>query len=86
MHIKQQCEIVNNIKKHFENYSWIFDKTIQDGCSRIRPDIFLDCGTHFLIVEIDENKHSSYDCSCENKRIMILSQDIGHRPITFIKI
>ena len=29
--------------------------------------------------------HSSYDCSCENKRIMILSQDVGYRPITFIR-
>ena len=29
--------------------------------------------------------HSSYECSCENKRIMILSQDVGHRPITFIR-
>jgi hypothetical protein len=81
----KELEVVNHIKKHFENYSWVFDKTIQDGCSKRRPDIFLDVGTHVLIVEIDENMHSSYECSCENKRIMILSQDIGHRPITFIR-
>ena len=41
--------------------------------------------TCFNCVEVDENNHSSYDCSCENKRIMILSQDVGHRPITFIR-
>ena len=81
----KELEVVNHIKKHFEDYSWIFDKMIQDGCSKRRPDIFLDVGTHVLIVEIDENKHNSYDCSCENKRIMILSQDVGHRPITFIR-
>jgi hypothetical protein len=72
----KELEVVNHIKKHFENYILVFDKTIQDGCSRRRPDIFLDVGTHVLIVEVDENKHSSYDCSCENKRIMILSQDM----------
>ena len=37
------------------------------------------------IVEIDENQHIEYDCSCENKRIMELSQDVGHRPIIFIR-
>ena len=36
-------------------------------------------------MEVDENKHTDYDCSCENKRIMELSQDLGHRPIVFIR-
>ena len=35
--------------------------------------------------EVDENQHTNYDCSCENKRIMELSQDVGHRPIIFIR-
>ena len=26
----KELEVVNHIKKHFENYSWFFDKTIQD--------------------------------------------------------
>ena len=26
-----------------------------------------------------------YECSCENKRLMELSQDLGHRPIVFIR-
>ena len=38
-----------------------------------------------IIVEIDENQHIDYDCSCENKRMMELSQDVGHRPIIFIR-
>ena len=38
-----------------------------------------------LIVEVDENQHTEYDCSCENKRLMQLSQDVGHRPIVFIR-
>ena len=38
-----------------------------------------------IIIEVDENQHSDYDCSCENKRIMELSQDVGHRPIVFIR-
>lgn len=58
---------------------------MQDGCSRRRPDLLLDLGTHIIIVEIDENKHTDYDCSCEHKRLMELSQDLLHRPIVFIR-
>jgi len=42
-------------------------------------------GSHIIIIEVDENKHDDYDCSCENKRLMQLSQDVNHRPIIFIR-
>ena len=42
-------------------------------------------GSHIIIVEIDENKHNNYDCNCENKRLMEISQDLNHRPIIFIR-
>jgi hypothetical protein len=42
-------------------------------------------GDQVIIVEIDENQHTDYDCSCENKRLMELSQDVAHRPIVFIR-
>ena len=77
--------VVDIIKEKFPNLTWIADKKIKDGCSNKRPDLLVDMGTHILILEIDENKHSSYDCSCENKRLMLLSQDVGHRPIVFIR-
>jgi hypothetical protein len=68
-----------------EHYSWIDDKRIENGCSKKRPDLLLDLGYMVIIVEIDENQHREYDCSCENKRLMLLSQDVGHRPIIFIR-
>jgi len=76
---------VSKIKSAFPTFSWIADKRIQEGCSRRRPDLLLDLGSHILIVEVDENKHTDYDCSCEHKRLMELSQDVGHRPIVFIR-
>ena len=42
-------------------------------------------GSHIIIVEVDENKHTDYDCSCEHKRLMELSLDLQHRPIVFIR-
>lgn len=81
----KEKEVVEFVKKEFSNYIWIHDKKIQDGCSKRRPDLLLDMGSHIVIIEVDENKHNDYDCSCENKRLMQLSQDVLHRPIIFIR-
>lgn len=71
------------IKTIYCNFSWITDKSIEFGCSKRRPDLLLDLGFHILIIEVDENQHVNY--LCENKRIMELSQDVGYRPIVFIR-
>ena len=81
----KEYSVVEFVKNKFHEYSWISDKTIKDGCSRRRPDLLLDLGYQVIIIEIDENQHIDYDCTCENKRIMELSQDVGHRPIVFIR-
>ena len=73
------------ITNEFPHFDWIVDKTIQGGCSRRRPDILLDLGCQILIIEIDEDQHTRYDCSCENKRIMQIYEDLNHRPIIFIR-
>jgi len=82
----KEYAVVEFIKNKFSsNLTIETDKKIQDGCSRRRPDILIDLGYQLIIVEIDENQHRQYDCSCENKRIMELSKDLGHRPIVFIR-
>ena len=77
--------VVDIVLTAFPSFTWVTDKKVQDGCSRRRPDLFLDMGSHVIIVEVDENQHTEYDCSCENKRLMEISQDVGHRPIIFIR-
>jgi hypothetical protein len=81
----KEKDVVDRIKQSFPDFTWVSDKKVFDGCSRRRPDLLLDMGSHIIIVEIDENKHTDYDCSCENKRLMELSQDLQHRPIIFIR-
>ena len=81
----KEKDVVDRITQTFTSFTWITDKTVQYGCSRRRPDLLLDMGSHIIIVEVDENKHTDYDCSCENKRVMELSQDLQHRPIVFIR-
>jgi hypothetical protein len=81
----KEYAVVEYVKNTFPNYTWIEDKRVNGGCSKRRPDLLLDLCYQIIIIEIDENQHIEYDCSCENKRIMELSQDLGHRPTVFIR-
>ena len=60
-----------------------YDKAIEGGCSKKRPDLFIDMFTHCIIIECDENQHVNY--SCENKRTMELFSDLGNRPLVVIR-
>ena len=80
----KELAIVESIKLDFPELTWVMDKKILDGCSKRRPDILLDLGYQVIIIEIDEHQHNKYDTTCENKRIMEISQDLGHRPFIFI--
>ena len=77
--------VTEYILETFPQFSWIVDKRISNGCSKRRPDLYLDLGYQVIIIEIDENQHKLYDCSCENRRLMELSLDVGHRPIVFLR-
>jgi len=81
----KEYSVVEYIKNKFPTLNWIADKKINGGCSKRRPDLLLDLLYQIVIIEVDENQHTDYDCSCENKRMMELSQDLGHRPIIFIR-
>jgi hypothetical protein len=81
----KEYSVIEFIKTKFPELDFIADKIITGGCSRRRPDLLLDMLYQIIIIEIDENQHTDYDCSCQNKRIMELSQDLGHRPIVFIR-
>ena len=81
----KEKNVADFVLQQFSNFSWVTDKKIQHGCSRRRPDLLLDLGYQVIIIEIDENQHTDYDCSCENKRLMEISQDIGFRPLVIIR-
>jgi hypothetical protein len=73
------------ILENFSSLKIKKDKIVEGGCSKRRPDVLIDLGHRIIIVEIDENQHTDYDCSCENKRIMELYQDLDYRSIVFIR-
>lgn len=81
----KEAIVVSHVQEKFPVIDWTCDKKIQDGCSRRRPDMLADLGSHVVIIEIDENRHDAYSCECENRRIMEISKDLGHCPVVFIR-
>ena len=80
----KETSVVDFVKTEFPEQDWVWNRRIQDGCSRRQPDLILDLGFQVVIIEVDENQHRN-GYSCENKRVMELSLDVGHRPIVFIR-
>jgi hypothetical protein len=77
--------VVEYVMSHFPKFMWVADSRVAGGCSRRRPDLMLDLGYQVVVIEVDENQHVTYDCSCQNKRLMQISQDVNHRSVIFIR-
>jgi len=43
------------------------DSVVDSSCTRRRPDFVFHCGTHVVIVEVDEHQHKSYS-NCGSTR------------------
>jgi hypothetical protein len=84
-HKNKELAVKDFIESNFPDFTWISDKRIQGGCSRRRPDMFLDMGFQVLMIEVDEHQHTDYNCSSENERKMDLSKDIGGRRMVIIR-
>lgn len=68
----------------------IHDKKVKGGCSKKRPDFYYsDFNPCFsLIIEVDENQHSSYTCGiqAEMQRIIsIYENDNGGFPLCIVR-
>lgn len=78
--------VTDIIKKEFAELIDIkFNKSIEGGCSKRRPDVLMDLGSHIIIVEIDENQHRNYNITCDIARLNDIYTDLGDRPIVFIR-
>jgi hypothetical protein len=81
----KETEVVNIVTAAYPDFTWYCDKRVTDGCSKRRPDLLADFGSHVIIVEIDEYQHTDYDTTCEEQRLNELYQDLQFRPIVFIR-
>lgn len=74
------------LTENYQHLQFSFDKSVSGGCSRKRPDTFIDVLTHAVFGEVDEEGHNTSEyCSCENMRMMKLMVDVAYRPIVFVR-
>jgi hypothetical protein len=80
---KRELEIKKLLEKN--NISFTHDKVVANNCClRYRPDFLIDCGSHFVIIEVDEDAHSSYPQDCEVNRMNNICFSLG-LPTKFIR-
>ena len=77
--------VINYVKKEFREYNLVFDKIIQGGNSRRRPDILITKSTHSIIIENDENGHNQKSHEDENNRNMEIHNDLKNNKTVFIR-
>ena len=78
----KEMRVVNYLIK--KEIRFFHNKSVGFVCGNYRPDIKIDCGTHFIIVEIDEDQHRQYQESCEVARMVNITQAEG-LPCVFIR-
>lgn len=64
---------------------YVYDRILAGGeCLQNRPDFLFDCGTHQLVLEVDEFQHRSYPPECDFVRSVNIGQANG-MPTFFLR-
>jgi len=77
---KQETLVLKYLDENFKrvNIQVLSDnKIIDSSCNKKRPDRIYDCGTHYVIVEIDERQHSGYCKDGELSRMYYIQAACG---------
>ncbi len=83
-YMTKENTVATFLKETLPDITWKCDKSIENGCSRRRPDL-LDMGSHIVNVEVDEHSHVAYDPTCEEKHLGEIWGDVYHRKIVFVR-
>lgn len=83
----RENKIVDYLKSLEYYQEFVHDKMSADNyaiCGKYRPDILYNCGTHHVIIEVDEDQHKYYENNCELKRTYAIQEGLG-LPCWFIR-
>ena len=92
---KKEALVLSYLDKNIKtDIKSIDDRIIDTSCVKRRPDRVYDCGSYFLIVEVDENQHKSYSNGCsfdvktqELRRMVQIHEALssGMIPVIFLR-
>lgn len=60
-----------------EKIQFIHNKSVGYVCGDYRPDFLIDCATHFIVIENDEDQHRQYPKECEMVRMRNIEFALG---------
>lgn len=81
--IKKETKVKTLLEEN--GLKFVHNKQINnDCCVKNRPDFLFDCNTYFVVLECDEDQHSSYDKDCEIIRMNNIIMGLG-LPTLFIR-
>jgi hypothetical protein len=95
--VKKHEEFIGKLLKEEIDLTCMYqDEVVDSTCSKKRPDFVYHCGTHIVIIEVDENQHKSYKCTVygdtkegkikgENIRMYEIAQSFDGLPVVFIR-
>ena len=79
----------NFVKRWLDNNGFKYDScdtVIEHAeCGKERPDFVFDCGTHVVILEVDEHQHRERAEECECTRMVNIFQSFGGLPVKFVR-
>ena len=92
---KKEALVLSYLDKNIKtSIKPIDDRIIDNSCVKRRPDRVYDCGSFFVIIEVDENQHSKYSNGCsfdkktqENRRMCQIHEALsnGMIPVIFLR-
>jgi len=90
VHVREHAT-TDELKKHFPDYNWVFDKTFSHRTflvsvsTRFRPDARITQGERVIIIEIDEQSHRGYLCAKEREREESFVRQNRNRTVVMIR-
>ena len=84
VNVRKEIIIKEHLQDKFILYD-IHDKIPSNSCYKYRPDFVWDFVSHICILEVDENQHNTYQCECEQSRMINITQDFGGIPVVWIR-
>jgi len=82
--VKQRAVKATLDRGPHKDYSGYDERLEKGACGQERPDFWWDCGTHAVVLEVDENQHAGRPEECECTRMVNISQSLG-LPTHFIR-
>jgi hypothetical protein len=82
----KERDVFKFIKQEFIGDVWVFNRRVENYSRySYRPDALLRLSSHAIVVEVDENQHSSYDVVAETNRIQTIQENV-RTPLIVIRL